>query len=189
MSLAKALRPKVGSVMGIDASTNSIAFCIFRDGKLARYGEIDFNGSDVFERTLDAKLKVSALNEEFSVDFVAIESAVMVRSAAVAIKMAYVFGAIIAELQNQGARVVAVSPLEWQTYIGNSRYSRAEKAAVSKANPNRSASWVRNHIREARKQRTMDFFNEKFGVVLESDNVGDAFGLAWFASHKLTESG
>ena len=187
MSFVSKIKPHADTVMGIDASTKSIAFCIMRGQDIVKYGEIFINGADISERILDSKRKMRALKNEFKVDYIVIESAIMVRSAAVAIKMAYVFGAIMGELLDNGAVVKEVAPITWQSYIGNKNLTKQEKADIKKAFPDHAASWYNNKSREIRKQRTLDFFNNKFSITLESDNVGDAFGLAWYASQNLTE--
>jgi hypothetical protein len=171
--------------MGIDASTNSMAFCIMRGKKVIRYGEVMFRGSNVYERILDASLKLRELRSEFKVDYIAIESAVLVNSAAVGIKMAYVFGAIMAELLREGATVIEVKPLTWQSYIGNKSWTPKERAALRAAIPGKSASWYKAEIRKRRKQKTMDYFNKKFKLNIESDNVSDAFGVAHYLSEHL----
>ena len=166
--------------MGIDASTRSIAFCIMRGKDVVKYGEIFINGANISERILDSKRKMRALKNEFKVDYI-------VRSAAVAIKMAYVFGAIMGELLDNGAVVKEVAPITWQSYIGNKNLNKQEKLDMRKSFPDKSSSWYNNKSRETRKQRTLDFFNSMFNIKLESDNVSDAFGLAWYASQNLTE--
>ena len=60
--------------MGLDASTNSMAYCIFDGDKVVEYGEIFFTGADLYDRLLDAKRKVKALKERFNCNFVAIEN-------------------------------------------------------------------------------------------------------------------
>ena len=187
MSFVSRIKPHADTVMGIDASTKSIAFCIMRGKDVVKYGEIFINGANISERILDSKRKMRALKNEFKVDYIVIESAIMVRSAAVAIKMAYVFGAIMGELLDNGAVVKEVAPITWQSYIGNKNLNKQEKLDMRKSFPDKSASWYNNKSRETRKQRTLDFFNTKFGIALESDNVSDAFGLAWYASQNLTE--
>jgi Holliday junction resolvasome RuvABC endonuclease subunit len=171
--------------MGIDASTNSMAFCIMQAGKPISYGEIMFHGSNVYERILDASLKVRELRSQFKVDYIAIESAVLVNSAAVGIKMAYVFGAIMAELLRDGGEVREVKPLTWQSYIGTKSWTPKEKAALKAAIPGKSVSWYKAEIRKRRKQKTLDYFNKKYKIKLESDNVGDAFGVAHYLSEHL----
>lgn len=170
--------------MGIDASTHTIAYAIF-EGKLpVEWGEIYFQGGNVYERILDAKRKIKALKNRFSVDFVAIEAAVMVRSANTGLKMAYIFGAIIGELLENGAKVVEVAPITWQSYIGNKNFTNAQKDEVRKLNPNRSDNWIKAEIRNMRKQKTINFMKD-IGVDTESDNVADAAGIAWYAANNL----
>lgn len=173
--------------MGIDASTNTLAFCIIENDKAVSWGEIRFSGADVFERLNSARQVISGLGTVFDCDYVAIEASVMVRSASVGIKLAYVYGAIISELMRGGAKVVEVYPIAWQSYIGNKNLTKTEKFKITNDNPGKSASWYKAYGRNLRKQRTMDWAKDTFGVKVDSDNVGDAFGLAYYAAHHLTE--
>jgi len=183
--LSRARRKKAVKVMGIDASTNSMAFCIMENSKPVKWGEIDFRGANVYERILDASLKMRDLRATFDVEYVAIEGAIMVQSAAVGIKLAYVFGAIMAELLRDGAQVMEVKPLVWQSYIGNKSYDRAAKAAVRSQHPGHKPSWYSAEIRKRRKQFTMDYFNRKYKLNITSDNVSDAFGVAYYVSGQM----
>lgn len=186
MPLSDIHKTKAQRVMGIDCSTKSIAFTIFDGEDFAKCGEVFFNGATVFERVHDANVKTLALFEHFNPEFVAIEAAIMVRSTSVAIKMAYVFGAVIAALLKKGATVIEVPPISWQSFIGNKNLTKAEKDAIKAEFPGKSASWYQNKGRLMRKQRTIDFAKEKFGVELESDNVGDSLGIAWWAVQNKT---
>jgi len=38
-------------------STNSVAFAIIEDGKLAKHGKIDIRGNDIYEKIHDARKK------------------------------------------------------------------------------------------------------------------------------------
>ena len=106
MSLAKLAKPIAHKVLGIDASTNSFAFCLMEEKKAVKWGEITFEGSDVYERILDAKRKIKSFKNELDMDFVVIEAAISVKSVATGMKMAYVFGAIMGELLSDNVRVV-----------------------------------------------------------------------------------
>jgi len=185
VSISQALKPKVPRVMGIDASTNSIAFAVLEGEKVIKCGEIILVGSNVYERIVDARRKCEVLVELFDIDFIAIEKAVMVRSAEIGLKLAMVFGTIISVLADRGATVVEVYPIQWQSYIGNKNFSVKEKNFVKEQFPGKSATWYKSKIREIRKQRTLDWVKDTFGVELTSDNVGDSFGLAWYASKEL----
>lgn len=171
-------------VLGIDASTHTIAYCIFDNKKVVEYGELNFDGGTIYERILNAKRIVKALRDRFEVDFVAIEAAVMVRSAQTGLKMAYAFGAIMGELLENGAEVFEVHPLKWQSYIGNNNYTKVQKDEVKKQFPGKSDSWIKNEIRLRRKKKTLDFMAE-LGVKTDSDNVADAAGIAWYAANEL----
>ena len=185
MSLASLIKHKGSRVMGVDASTNTIAYAIIDNGKLVRYGDIEFEGSDIYKRILDAKKKIRALRSTFDVDYIALEAAVMVRSANTGLKMAYVFGSIMGELLENGAEVIEVHPLKWQGFIGNPNLTNGEKISIRKEFPAKSDNWYRAKGREIRKERTLAWVKKQFKVSLDSDNVGDAIGIAWYAYETL----
>jgi len=184
VSLAKLTRPKAHKVLGIDASTNSFAFCLMDEKTPVKWGEINFDGGDVYERILDAKRKIKAFKNELDTDFVVIEAAISVKSVATGMKMAYVFGAIMGELLSDNVEVVEVHPITWQSYLGNKNYTKVEKEAIKLEFPGKSDNWIKGKIRERRKQRTVDFVRT-LGVKTESDNVADAAGIAWYAVNEI----
>ena len=170
-------------VLGVDASTNSIAFCLMNDKKPVKWGEIHFQGASVYERIFDAKRKVKAIKEQLNYDTIYIEAAVSVMSVATGFKMAYMFGAIIGELMYDDTKVIEVHPLKWQGYINNPNFTKSQKEEIKKEFPGKSDSWYKGKIREIRKQKTMDFA-KTLGVITESDNVGDAVGIAWWGANE-----
>jgi Holliday junction resolvasome RuvABC endonuclease subunit len=174
-------------VLGIDASTQSIAFCLFDGQNPVYYGEIKFDGADVYERILDAKKKLSSIKTNIfhDIDYVAIEAAVVVKSVHVGIKMAYVFGAIMGEILQDHIQVIEVHPISWQSYIGNKNFTKAEKEAVKLEFPGKSENWYKAKIRDIRKHKTLQYMSEK-GIITDSDNVADAAGLAWYAVNNIS---
>jgi len=180
MKLADLSKNRHKKILGVDASTNSIAFCLMNGKTPAKWGEINFEGDNIYKRILDAKRKIRALTNLIEYDFVAIEAAVSVRSVATGLKMAYVFGTIISELLTDNIEVIEVHPITWQSYIGNKNYNKAEKEAIKIEFPGRSDSWIKGKIRERRKERTINFVRS-IGVQTSSDNVADAAGIAWWA--------
>ena len=184
MSLAKLVKPRGTKVLGIDASTNSLAFCLMNGSKPVKWGEITFEGADIYERILDAKRKIKSFKNQLDTDFVVIEAAISVKSVHTGMKMAYVFGAIMGELLSDNVEVVEVHPITWQSYIGNKNYTKAEKEAIKLEFPGKSDNWIKGKIRERRKQRTVDFVRT-LGVKTESDNVADAAGIAWYAVNEI----
>lgn len=181
-------RPKASSVMGVDCSSKKIAFAVLEDDFLKRYGAINLKGDDALIRTGDAARKMYAYFKLFKPQFVAIEGAVYVNNRKTVIKLANVAGAVLGAASIAGARGVAeVAPITWQSYIGNPLLTKAEKAAIKKETPDMSKSWYRKQNREFRKQRTMDIINERYGVTVEDDDVGDAIGVAIYAWEEITK--
>jgi hypothetical protein len=152
--------------------------------KAVKWGEVNFEGSDVYERILDAKRKIHSFKNELNFDFVVIEAAISVKSVATGIKMAYVFGAIMGELLSENVEVVEVHPITWQSYLGNKNFTKAEKQAVKDEFPGKSENWYRGKIREIRKGKTVAFVRS-MGIETESDNVADAAGIAWYAINEI----
>ena len=186
MSLSDLKKNKSNTVLGVDASTNSLAFCLLKNKKVVYYGEIFFEGSNIYERILDAKRKIAGVRSTglFNIDYMAIEAAVMVRSANTGLKMAYIFGAIIGEMLSDNVKVIEVHPITWQSFIGNKNFTKSQKEEVKKQYSGKSENWISNKIREIRKQKTNNFA-KIHNVNTDSDNVSDAFGIAWYAAHEM----
>jgi Holliday junction resolvasome RuvABC endonuclease subunit len=184
MSIAKLKKQTDGKTLGIDCSTRSLAFAIFDGYAPLRAGEIFFTGNTVFERLKDAHEKVPALMKAGVLEFdhICFEGAILVgNNSKTGISLAYVYGAVMGGLMSTGVKVRTVAPLAWQGYIGNPNLKKNEKEAIRLANPNKSASWYQNAGRELRKQRTLMFSRQFFEISSNSDNIGDAVAIAWYA--------
>jgi Holliday junction resolvasome RuvABC endonuclease subunit len=187
MTLASLVKTKASKVLGIDASTNSIAFCLMENDVPLKWGKINLSGNDIYEKIYDAKIKMSAMLDELSADYIAVEGAVLVRSADAVIKLSYVYGVVIAELMSTGAKVITISPSSWQAYIGNKNPTKDEKAGIRIVNPGHADSWYKNQLRNMRKQRTADYFNRKYNLNVVDFDVADSFGIAHYANKVLTQ--
>lgn len=184
MRLENLAKIKAKRVLGLDASTNSLGFARFNMGQPEICGEIFFTGASVFERLLDAKRKVKVLAEAgiLTGDYIAIESAIMVKNVQTAIDLAYVYGAIMGELMIINPVVEKVAPISWQSGIGNPALKVHEKEEIKTNFPNKSKTWYQQKGREIRKARTLDIARNYFDIEDGSDNVGDAVGLALHVS-------
>ena len=187
MKLASLVKTKANRVLGIDASTNSIAFCLMEGDVPLKWGKINLVGEDIYEKIYDAKNKMSIMLNELKSDYIVVEGAVLVRSADAVIKLSYVYGVVIAELMSTGAKVITISPSAWQAYIGNKNPTKDEKSAIRLANPGYADSWYKNQLRNMRKQRTVDFFNKKYGLNVTDFDVADSFGIAHYGNQVLTK--
>jgi len=187
MKLASLVKTKAHRVLGIDASTNSIAFCLMENDIPIKWGKINLDGMDIYEKIYDAKKKMSVMLDELKSDYIAVEGAILVRSPDAVIKLSYVYGVVIAELMSTGAKVITISPSSWQAYIGNKNPTKDEKSAIRLANPGYADSWYKNQLRNMRKQRTADYFNDKYGIVIQDFDVADSFGIAHYTNKVLTQ--
>jgi Holliday junction resolvasome RuvABC endonuclease subunit len=187
MTLASLKKTQANRVLGIDASTNSVAFCLMENDKPLKWGKIEFTGSDIYDKIYDAKVKMHAMLDELKSDYIVVEGAVLVRSPDAVIKLSYVYGVVIAELMSTGAKVITISPTAWQAYIGNKNPTKDEKESIRVKNPGYAESWYKNKLRNMRKQRTVDYFNDKYNLLLDDFDVADSFGIAHYANKVLTE--
>ena len=186
MTLASLKKTQASRVLGIDASTSSIAFCLMENNIPVKWGKINLIGNDIYEKIYDAKLKMALMLDELKSDYIVVEGAILVRSADAVIKLSYVYGVVIAELMSTGAKVTTISPSAWQAYIGNKNPTKEEKAAVRLVNPGYADSWYKNQLRNMRKQRTVDYFNKKYNLSLTDFDVADSFGIAYYSMNNLT---
>ena len=187
MTLASLKKTQANRVLGIDASTNSIAFCLMENDHPLKWGKINIVGNDIYEKIYDAKVKMSVMLDELKSDYIVVEGAILVRSPDAVIKLSYVYGVVIAELMSTGAKVITISPTAWQAYIGNKNPTKDEKAAIRLKHPGYADSWYKTQIRNMRKQRTVDYFNKKYKLQLDDFDVADSFGIAHYANKVLTE--
>ena len=88
MSLATLKKQQANKILGIDASTASVAFCLFEDGEPKKFGKLPVVGADIYEKVKDANVKAKIISSLVNPDYVAIESAIMVKSADAGIKIA-----------------------------------------------------------------------------------------------------
>jgi Holliday junction resolvasome RuvABC endonuclease subunit len=187
MTLASLIKTKANRVLGIDASTNSIAFCLMENDIPLKWGKINIVGNDIYEKIYDAKKKMAIMLDELKSDYIVVEGAILVRSPDAVIKLSYVYGVVIAELMSTGAKVITISPSAWQAYIGNKNPTKEEKAGIRLANPGYADSWYKNQLRNMRKQRTVDYFNKKYSISLDDFDVADSFGIAHYSNQVLTK--
>jgi Holliday junction resolvasome RuvABC endonuclease subunit len=187
MKLSSLVKTKAYRVLGIDASTNSIAFCLMENDKPLKWGKIELVGQDIFEKIYDAKKKMNLMLDELKADYIVVEGAILVRSPDAVIKLSYVYGVVIAELMSTGASVITISPSSWQAYIGNKNPTKAEKEAIRIKHPGYADSWYKNQIRNMRKQRTVDYFNNKYDLNIDDFDVADSFGIAHYSNQVLTK--
>lgn len=171
------------SFCSIDASTNSIAFAIFVNDDLFKYGKINFEGKTAYEKVADASKKLYAFFNNFdSFDHIVIEQTAFLNSPKTLSDLAMVHGAIIGVMSmTRNISVSSVPPIAWQTFIKNGRLTTPEKQIIRNEFPGKSDAWYKNKEREFRKQRTIDFINNKYKKNISDNDVSDAIGVGHYA--------
>lgn len=171
------------SFCAIDASTNSLAFAIFKDGSLDSVGKINFVGNSTYEKINDAARKTQAFFSAYGdVSVVVIEHTVFINSPKTAADLALVQGSLLGAMSMSGVKAIkSINPISWQAFIGNGRLTVAEKASIRTGHPGKSDSWHKNNEREFRKQRTIKFANTYYDRKITDNDVADAVGIGHYA--------
>jgi Holliday junction resolvasome RuvABC endonuclease subunit len=168
-----------GTIMAIDASTNSLAFSIYKNKELHKFGKISFVGTTTYEKVVDAARKTSAFLKIYDVDAIVIEHTVFMNSPKTAADLALVQGALLGAAQIKIVRSVA--PITWQNFIGNKKFSTEEKLRARQENPGKSDSWYKTYERQARKDKTIHFINVQYDKDVPDNDVADAIAIGHYA--------
>lgn len=172
-----------GSFCAIDASTNNLAFAIFRGGCLESVGKINFQGNSTYEKISDAAKKTRAFFETYGdVSVVVIEHTVFINSPKTVADLALVQGSLLGAMSMAGVKKIkSINPISWQTFIGNGRLTPLEKSNLRTSSPGKSDSWYKNNEREFRKQKTIKFANTYYDRKITDNDVADAVGIGHYA--------
>lgn len=170
-------------VLGLDMSTQSFAFSRYDNKVLTRWGSVRYTGKSTFDRLADGQDKLLALKAQFAdIERIVFEGSVYVQNKSTVILLAYAYGMAISAILPRGADIEQVAPVTWQNAIGNKVLTPAEKSLIKVNNPDLKEAQYKELYRRMRKQRTMDWANNKFGIHITDDNVSDAIGVgAWGA--------
>lgn len=170
-------------ICAIDASTNSLAFSLFAGEDLESVGKINFEGSNTYEKVMDAGKKVKGFFDIYGgFEAIIIEHTVFMNSPKTAADLALVQGAILGAAGQTGTRVIGtVSPITWQNYIGNKKISKDEQLFIRSQHPGKSVSWYKTYERNLRKERTIRFINTIYDRTITDNDVADACGIGHWA--------
>ena len=93
--------------------------------------------------------EVRTMRQKKFVDSVVIEHTIFMNSPKTVSDLALIQGAILAAMWESDIKEMgSVSPITWQNYIGNKRFSKEEKILMRQKIPNKSESWYKTQERE-----------------------------------------
>jgi len=170
-------------ICAIDASTNSLAFAFYSYKTLTQYGKINFEGDNIYQKVLDACAKVKPFFEHFNkTNAIVIEHTVFMNSPKTAADLALVQGAIIGAAGLAGISIIGrVSPITWQSYLGNKKLTKEEQLKIRSLNPGKSDSWYKSYERDFRKRRTIKLLEVAYDKQIDDYDVADAAGIGHWA--------
>ena len=170
-------------ICAIDASTNNLAFAFYCWKDITQYGKINFEGSNIYEKVIDATAKVKAFFELYNkTTAIVIEHTVFMNSPKTAADLALVQGAIIDGAGLANIDIVGrVSPITWQSFLGNKKLTKEEQLQIRSVNPGKSDSWYKSYERDFRKRRTTKLLEVIYDKKIEDYDVADAAGIGHWA--------
>lgn len=182
--------PNVTRVLGVDSSTKAMAFCLMEkvddEWLPQRWGKMHIDGDDVYERCGNINRYLYGIMKALDPEHVSFESVVYVNNRKVVIQLAKVVGAMIGVAHATGRGCSEVPPVTWMNYIDNPTRDTAEiKKEIREDHPGKSKNWYKNESRRRRKQRTIQWVDDTYGVELDDDDIADAFGVAHYATQEL----
>ena len=177
-------------IISIDASTNNIAYAIFDGQQLIHIGKADFYGKDVYEKIAAAVKVTTEIIKEFSPNALVIERAIFINSPKTMSELSMVQGAILSGASLGGIKIFkGTNPVAWQSYIGNGKLTKDAKILIRKQNPGKSESWYKQHERDQRKQKTINFVNINYDVEIKDHDIADAVGIGHYALRNWEKMG
>ena len=170
-------------ICAIDASTNSLAFAFYVNKNLDLYGKINFEGSNIYQKVIDATVKTKALFDHYNIiKSIVIEHTVFMNSPKTAADLALVQGAILGGSGIAGISLIGrVSPITWQNYLGNKKLTKEEQLQIRASNPGKSLSWYKSFERDFRKKRTIKLLEIIYDKKINDYDVADAAGIGHWA--------
>jgi len=170
-------------ICAIDASTNSMAFAFYSNTKITQYGKLNFKGDNIYEKVIDATAKTKAFFEHYNqINSIVIEHTVFMNSPKTAADLALVQGAIIGGAGLAGIKIIGrVSPISWQSFLGNKKLTKEEQIKIRSLNPNKTNSWYKSYERDFRKRRTIKLLEIIYDKKIEDYDVADAAGIGHWA--------
>lgn len=169
-------------VMGVDCSSKSFAFSLFKGEKLFYYGEVFFDDITLDPRMGAANDKMRAVRKLFGeVDEIYYESPVYIQNKQTVIALSMMLGAALSPFLNEKTKTFRTHPIVWQRDM-NPALTKFEKDKIKSAHKDKSASWVKEAIRKEHKARSIKKANDMFGTSVTSDNVSDAILIGAFGA-------
>jgi len=170
-------------ICAIDASTNSMAFAFYSNTKITQYGKLNFKGDNIYEKVIDATAKTKAFFEHYNqINSIVIEHTIFMNSPKTAADLALVQGAIIGGAGLAGIKIIGrVSPISWQSFLGNKKLTKEEQIKIRSLNPNKTNSWYKSYERDFRKRRTIKLLEIIYDKKIEDYDVADAAGIGHWA--------
>lgn len=174
-------------VIGIDPSTNSLAFAVVDRNKKGKVflnykGKINFKGDpqSVKFRKISSWIERQYKDDDtFNIECV-IEQTIFIQNPQTSRLMAYITGYTWGRMIQAGIPVSDIGPMTWKSWLGYKKVTKAQKEqwkeeGLSEKDVKKKANFERKH-------RTRLILEDK-GIREEDDDIMDAVGIALWGVH------
>ena len=176
--------------LSVDSSTQSLAFAIWTK-RLEAWGKIVFRheAKGIYDKVGVIGKRTGAFTHElldtWDITRMVIEKPIFANSPMTAANLALAQGSLVGAALVSGVKeVVGVEPITWAAHIGNANLNKKEKEQIKLDNPNASPNQLKVMQRDFRKSRTMNYVNNRFGINIRDNDIGDAIGIGCYALDK-----
>lgn len=182
MGLGNIKRHPGPSCMGIDASTWSFAYCLIKEKRPVEWGIVKYKGKDRYQRIEDSERKIREFVKRIGyVDVVMQEQAVGSVNQKTGLFLAQAYGATMPDVLRIAGKYEMVNSNVWEAALKRKVLTPTQ---IKNQWPGETKAWYTEKGRQLRKQRTLDWVRDRWGIDLpyEHNDVSDAIAIASYAA-------
>lgn len=168
-----------GRVLGIDPSSNSIAWTLVIEGRPVRWGKMLFHRkSSLGDKMKMLEPMLELIIAETNPTYIVIEQMISVQNPQTTRILSYIAGAIWYEFSKRGFQVEDVPPMTWKNYHG---YTKVTQKLI------KCMGWSKKEADHFRKSQLQDkIADEWYWFRYQDSDVSDSCGIAlWGAEVTL----
>lgn len=172
-------------ILGIDSSTQGVAWTLIDLGRPTHSGKIDLTKikemDDMMSEICQTFPKVL---EDQTPDHIFIEMPIFVANPATARKLTFIVGCLLTVAIQQGYETTLVEPATWKSYIGyfnlSSKFQAEAKLKLGKTEGKKLCDFLRKEQTRRIVKRRFDYFE------VEDHDITDACAIGLYGANKLS---
>lgn len=176
---------KYKRVMGVDSSSQGIAWAIIENEELIASGKIDLSKMKEFTHKMSFfTSEWETILEEYQPNYVYVEKSIFVKNPATARLLSYVVGSILTFTTYRGVEIDDVEPATWKAWLGyknlSSKFVKEAKEALGATEGKKFC----DKLRKSQTQRVIRHNYPSWEWEYDDHDISDAVGIAlWAVNH------